>query len=107
MNQNSDQITTLRNTASEALLDLRSPIVDREVPVAIPLTSDMLRTRSIAITSGKGGVGKSNFAVNVALELGSRGKRVYLIDGDLALANADVLLGVTPAHHLGHVLSGT
>src|SRR5205814_629972 len=64
------------------------------------------RTRTIAITSGKGGVGKSNVAVNVALELAVRGHRVSLFDADCALANTDVLLGLNPHYHLGHVLSG-
>jgi flagellar biosynthesis protein FlhG len=64
------------------------------------------RTRTIAITSGKGGVGKSNVAVNVALELAELGQRVSLLDADLALANADVLLGINPQYHLGHVLLG-
>jgi flagellar biosynthesis protein FlhG len=62
--------------------------------------------RTIAITGGKGGVGKSNVAVNVALELVAAGRRVTLLDADLALANADVLLGLNPKFHLGHVLSG-
>ncbi|MBA3440795.1 MAG: MinD/ParA family protein [Pyrinomonadaceae bacterium] len=62
--------------------------------------------RTIAVTSGKGGVGKSNFAVNVSLELAALGRRVSLLDGDLALANADVLLGLHPQYHLGHVLAG-
>ncbi|MGH9901465.1 MAG: P-loop NTPase, partial [Pyrinomonadaceae bacterium] len=61
------------------------------------------RTRTIAVTSGKGGVGKSNFAVNLSLELAALGRRVSLLDADLALANADVLLGVNPQYHLGHV----
>lgn len=64
------------------------------------------RTRTLAITSGKGGVGKSNVAVNVALELAELGQRVSLLDADLALANADVLLGLNPQYHLGHVLLG-
>jgi flagellar biosynthesis protein FlhG len=63
-------------------------------------------SRSIAITSGKGGVGKSNIAVNLGLELAGSGWRVSLLDADLALANADVLLGLNPKYHLGHVLSG-
>jgi flagellar biosynthesis protein FlhG len=62
--------------------------------------------RSIAITGGKGGVGKSNVAVNVALELAFAGWRVTLLDADLALANADLLMGLNPQYHLGHVLSG-
>jgi flagellar biosynthesis protein FlhG len=64
------------------------------------------RTRTIAVASGKGGVGKSNVAVNLALELAALGQRVSLLDADLALANADVLLGLNPQYHLGHVLSG-
>lgn len=76
-------------------------------PPAPPAAKKRARqARAIAVTSGKGGVGKSNFAVNVALELAARGRRISLLDADLALANADVLLGVNPQYHLGHVLSG-
>lgn len=64
------------------------------------------RTRTIAVASGKGGVGKSNVAVNLAIELAALGQCVSLLDADLALANADVLLGLNPQYHLGHVLSG-
>lgn len=60
----------------------------------------------IAVTSGKGGVGKTNFAINTALELGIQGFSVTLLDADLALANADLLLGVKPAYNLSHVISG-
>jgi flagellar biosynthesis protein FlhG len=70
------------------------------------MTNTQCRTRSIAITAGKGGVGKSNFAVNLALELGAQGKRVLLLDADYGLANADLLCGLSPKFHLGHVVSG-
>ncbi|MHB8170459.1 MAG: MinD/ParA family protein [Thermincolia bacterium] len=63
-------------------------------------------TRVIAVTSGKGGVGKTNFAVNMGLALAARGQRVMIMDADLGLANADVLLGVTPQYNLYHVLKG-
>lgn len=90
-----DQATTLRQmTAPEAT-----------IPATVSQTQSQ-RSRTIAITGGKGGVGKSNIAVNVALELAMAGWRVSLLDADLALANADVLLGVNPQFHLGHVLSG-
>ncbi|MGL4721816.1 MAG: MinD/ParA family protein [Desulfovibrionaceae bacterium] len=56
------------------------------------------------ITSGKGGVGKTNMAVNLAYALSQYGKRVVVLDADLSLANVDVLLGVTPRHNLFHVL---
>jgi flagellar biosynthesis protein FlhG len=64
------------------------------------------RARVLAVTSGKGGVGKTNVAVNLALALAQLGKRVILVDVDIGLANADVLLSVEPKLHLGHVLSG-
>lgn len=64
------------------------------------------RARSIVIASGKGGVGKSNFAANLAVALAERGARVALLDGDLAQANLDLLLGVHPRYDLQHVLSG-
>jgi len=62
--------------------------------------------RVIAVTGGKGGVGKTSVAVNLATALARRGRRVVLLDGDLGLANADVLLGLSPAYTLAHVLSG-
>ncbi len=59
-----------------------------------------------AVTGGKGGVGKTSVAVNLATALSQRGRRVLLLDGDLGLANADVLLGLSPAYTLAHVISG-
>jgi flagellar biosynthesis protein FlhG len=60
--------------------------------------------RAIAVTSGKGGVGKSNLAVNLSVALAARGRRVCLIDADLGLANADVLCSVTPRFTLDDVV---
>ncbi len=63
-------------------------------------------TRSIAICSGKGGVGKSNLTVNLAILLSKLGKKTIVIDADLGLANDDILLGIRPKHHLFHFLCG-
>jgi len=63
-------------------------------------------TRVIAVTSGKGGVGKTNVAANLAVSLGVMGKNVMLLDADLSLANVDVLLGLQPRFNLSHVLEG-
>ncbi|ACL70416.1 MinD/ParA family protein [Halothermothrix orenii] len=63
-------------------------------------------TRVIAIASGKGGVGKTNVAVNLGLALQKKGKRVLLLDADLGMANVDILLGLTPKYNLNHVLKG-
>jgi flagellar biosynthesis protein FlhG len=62
--------------------------------------------RTIALASGKGGVGKSTLAANLAVALGERGARVLLVDADLSQANLDLLLGVHPRFDLQHVLSG-
>src|ERR1044072_2832675 len=62
--------------------------------------------RVIAVTGGKGGVGKTCVSVNLATGLAAAGRRVVLLDGDLGLANADVFLGLSPRYTLAHVLSG-
>ncbi|MCX5653809.1 MAG: MinD/ParA family protein [Planctomycetota bacterium] len=64
------------------------------------------RARVVAIVSGKGGVGKTNVAVNVAIALAAAGQRVLLVDADLGLANVDLVLGQRAHGDLGHVLSG-
>jgi len=61
-------------------------------------------SRIITVTSGKGGVGKSNFTLNFALGLQKRGYRVLVFDADIGLANIDVLMGVSPKYHLHHLL---
>ena len=63
------------------------------------------RATVIAVTSGKGGVGKSNIAVNLAIQLASAGKEVVLLDADLGLANADVLCNIDLPFNLSHVIA--
>lgn len=60
----------------------------------------------IAVTGGKGGVGKTNVSVNLSLALAELGRRVMLLDADLGLANVDVLLGLTPKRTLADVIEG-
>jgi len=64
------------------------------------------RRRTIAVTSGKGGVGKTNIVTNLAIALARQGVRVLVLDGDLGLANVDLLLGVAPQFDLQDVILG-
>lgn len=68
---------------------------DRERPV-----------RVLAFTSGKGGVGKTNIAANLAYILSRRNRKTMVLDADMGLANIDLLLGLTPKYNLYHVLKG-
>ncbi len=60
----------------------------------------------IAVSSGKGGVGKTNIATNIAIALAQQARNVMLLDADISLANVDVLLGLQPRFNLSHVISG-
>jgi flagellar biosynthesis protein FlhG len=62
--------------------------------------------RAIAVTGGKGGVGKTNVSVNLGVAMSEMGHRVMLLDADLGLANIDVMLGLHPKYDISHVLSG-
>jgi len=63
-------------------------------------------SRVLAVTSGKGGVGKTNVVAGLAMSLARVGQRVLVLDADFGLANLDILLGLTPTHTLEHVLRG-
>ena len=64
------------------------------------------RVQVIAVTSGKGGVGKTNVSINLASALAKRGRVVMILDADLGLANIDVVLGLKARLNLSHVLAG-
>jgi len=68
--------------------------------------SPLFRSRVMAITSGKGGVGKTNVVAGLAIALSNLGQKVVVLDADFGLANIDILLGLTPAYTLEHVLRG-
>ena len=63
-------------------------------------------TRTIAVTSGKGGVGKSSIVANLALSMGRRGQKVLLLDGDFGMANLDIMFGLRPSSVLVDVVKG-
>lgn len=70
------------------------------------LSLDLPAVRVIAISAGKGGVGKSNVAINLAIALAQMDKQILLFDADLGLANIDIMLGLTVTYNLSHVING-
>jgi flagellar biosynthesis protein FlhG len=70
-----------------------------------PINPRTARANVIAVTSGKGGVGKSNIAINLAIQFASAGREVVLLDADLGLANADVLCNIDLPFNLSHVIA--
>jgi flagellar biosynthesis protein FlhG len=80
--------------------NLRLRLVDR--PPVVEAPPEPLRV--IAVTSGKGGVGKTNMSANLAALAARAGKRVLILDADLGLANVDIIFGVKPMHHIGDLL---
>ncbi|HZJ77032.1 MAG TPA: MinD/ParA family protein [Oscillospiraceae bacterium] len=86
---------------------LRELINDRRMiskQIVSPKEQIVKDARIICITSGKGGVGKTNFTINLAIELSKLGNRVVIIDADLGLANIDVVLGIIPKYTLFDVI---
>ena len=61
-------------------------------------------TRVIAVSSGKGGVGKTNIAINLAIAYAQLGRKVIVLDADLGLANVNVILGIIPQYNLYHLI---
>jgi flagellar biosynthesis protein FlhG len=78
------------------------------MPLEFPMISEKKNhgVRVISVTSGKGGVGKTNVVANLAFAMRRKNKRVLIMDADLGLANMDILLGLNPRYTIQHVLSG-
>jgi flagellar biosynthesis protein FlhG len=92
-----DQASTLRDIVNAQAIGQTAAPAQARLPAAL---------RVIAVTSGKGGVGKTNLVLNLGLALSRMQRRVFLLDADLGLANVDVLLGLSPRYTLEHVLNG-
>ena len=85
--------------------NLREQMLRQESPQNPQQTeASATRSRVIAVTSGKGGVGKTSFSVNLAIQLKRMGKKVVIIDADLGLSNVEVMLGIRPRHNLADLI---
>ena len=97
-----DQAEGLRNMINGTPVDFKAL---QAVPTATA-SSASNTPQVISISSGKGGVGKTNIVANLALALTRLGKKVLVLDADLGLANIDILLGLTPRYTIEHLLNG-
>ena len=75
-------------------------------PMSVAVPPALNPVRTLAVSGGKGGVGKTNVSANLAIALSELGKRTLLLDADLGLANVDVLLGLSPRHTLADLVAG-
>jgi len=90
-----DQAITLREKVANVYKGAQPAKVENNHPVHV-----------VAVTSGKGGVGKTNIVINTGIALAKMDYKVMIFDADLGLANVDVLLGLTPRYNMRHVLAG-
>lgn len=97
-----DQALKLREIAFERKAAFQGGIV----PNLVGVETRAAAPRTIAVTSGKGGVGKTSLSINLGLALAAQGKRVILLDADLGLANINVALGLRAKYTLQDVLTG-
>lgn len=105
-----DQAERLRRLVNAPRITPEAPSTGTGLGSGVGMAAEKPRAtrlaRAIAVSSGKGGVGKTNLSVNLAVAFAARGMRTALLDADLGLANADVLCGITPRITLEDVITG-
>ena len=95
-----DQATRLRAMVESMGAGSRAETARPASPTHAPARQPGARAKVITISSGKGGVGKTNLSVNLSIAMAGHGQRTTLLDADLSLANADLLCGITPLKRL-------
>jgi len=97
-----------RDTSRNKVIRLTDKLAEKGAALSKePEQARKSNTRVIAITSGKGGVGKTNIVANLGFAMTQLNKKVLIFDADLGLGNMDVLLGLAPKHNISHVAMGT
>ena len=97
-----DQASSLRKIVKKQAEDT----LKKRMPQKTVNIKEKRLPRVIAITSGKGGVGKTNIVASLAVALSKLGQKVLILDADLGLANIDIIFGVRPEYNISHVISG-
>ena len=98
-------MTVKRSQENVISLSTRKPLLPGS-PELGSSTRHRSPVRVVSITSGKGGVGKTNIVANLGYQLSRAGHRVLILDADLGLGNLDILIGLAPRYNLSHVISG-
>jgi flagellar biosynthesis protein FlhG len=101
-----NQAAGLQHLFSSARTQRDEPDLFQQVARVRPIMPRQRVTRTIAVAGGKGGVGKTTVAVNLAMAMAMAGRDVMLLDADMGVANVDVQLGLNPTRHVGHLLEG-
>src|SRR6202042_2318622 len=92
--------------SSAELLPMRDSRLSPAHAEALAELNSSRPVKVIAVTGGKGGVGKTTVSANLAVSIAAQGRDVLLLDADLGLANVDVVLGLHTRYHMGHVIKG-
>jgi flagellar biosynthesis protein FlhG len=94
-----DQASSLRKMVNQGAFQIKTS-------AAVSATGAGTPPRVVSVTSGKGGVGKTNIVGSLAMALSRLGQKVMVLDADLGLANIDIIFGIHPAYNIGHVIDG-